>query len=323
MFHSLPEVFREFGLSTDVRTLLLLRKAVDKDLVKTIGDLYNVLKGIVVKDPTDMGPFTKAYYHYFLDIEVRNGESLEDAILRSETFKNWKINNLDESDRDFELDTDEQINRFLDQVHMTHFDIKEIISGKDILSNDDPNHKDDDEENTQRSNAENTLDKMADYSDMSIDELLDRLKKIRDQQNTEHGGGSHWIGVGGISPFGHGGAAKNGIRIGGSGGGRMARKVLNDKNYFPIDRDAIINDNNVDAALAAIKGVIEESAMEQLDIPITIKSGLKRGGLFIPELKNEKNEKLQVIVLIDNGGYSMSPYVKTVRDLLKKMKTRF
>ena len=173
MFHSLPEVFREFGLSTDVRTLLLLRKAVDKDLVKTIGDLYNVLKGIVVKDPTDMGPFTKAYYHYFLDIEVRNGESLEDAILRSETFKNWKINNLDESDRDFELDTDEQINRFLDQVHMTHFDIKEIISGKDILSNDDPNQEDDDEENTQRSNAENTLDKMADYSDMSIDELLD------------------------------------------------------------------------------------------------------------------------------------------------------
>ena len=90
---------------------------------------------------------------------------------------------------------------------------------------------------------------------------------------------------------------------------------MGDKNFFPIDRAALLNDNNVDAALASIKGVIEESAIEKLDVPQTIKNGLKRGGLFIPELSSEKNEELKVIVLIDNGGYSMSPYIRTVQNL--------
>ncbi len=325
MLSSLPASFREYGLSADVRTLLLLRKSIDKGLVKTLGDMYTVLRGIVVKEPADMGPYTKAYYRYFLDIDVQNGESLEDAILRSETFEKWKTQFLKEADKDTHFTQEELINTFLDQVHLTHYDIKEIINGKEIFDKDDPDLKDQDAEGefdiTEREARK--LEKMADYSDLSLEELLERLEKIKEQQKSRHEGGSHWIGTGGISPFGHGGAAKNGIRVGGTGGGKMARKVIGDRNYYPVDRDAIINDNNVDAALASIKGVIEESATENLDIPITIQSGLKRGGLFLPEMRSDKNEKLQIIVLIDNGGYSMSPFVKTVQELFKKMKTRF
>jgi len=322
MFSSLPEKFRAHGLKADVRTLLLLRKAMQKGLVKTLGDIYNVLKGIVVKEPSDMGPFTKAYYEYFLHIPVQPGQTLEDAILRSETFAQWKTQFLDEADHD--LDEADLVNTFLDEVHLTSYDIKEVVSGKEIWDKDNPDLEDkdamDDEEAEQ---VERKLEKMADYSDLSLEELLERMEKVREQQRSKHGGGSHWIGTGGISPYGHGGAAKNGIRVGGQGGGKMARKVMGDKNYFPIDRDSLLNDDNVDAALASIKGVIEESAVEKLDVPKTIKSGIKRGGLFIPEMDSEKNEKLQVIVLIDNGGYSMAPYVKSVQNLFRKMKTRF
>lgn len=325
MFSSLPASFREYGLSADVRTLLLLRKAIDRGLVKTLGDMYTVLRGIIVKEPVDMGPFTKAYYRYFLDIDIQNGDSLEDAILRSETFEKWKTQFLEEADKDTKYTQEELINTFLDQVHLTHYDIKEVINGKEIFDKDNPDLKDKDAEGefdiSEREARK--LEKMADYSDLSLEELLERLEKIKEQQKSRHEGGSHWIGTGGISPFGHGGAAKNGVRIGGTGGGKMARKVIGDRNYYPVDRDAIINDNNVDAALASIKGVIEESATENLDIPITIQSGLKRGGLFLPEMRSDKNEKLQIIVLIDNGGYSMSPFVKTVQELFRKMKTRF
>ena len=90
MLSTLPEHFRNHGLQADVRTLLLLRRALERGLVTTLGDMYNVLKGIVVKEPEHMGPFTKAYYDYFLHIKVQYGQSLEDAILRSETFKKWK-----------------------------------------------------------------------------------------------------------------------------------------------------------------------------------------------------------------------------------------
>ncbi|MEO1099189.1 MAG: hypothetical protein AAFX57_15770 [Bacteroidota bacterium] len=320
MLSSLPEHFRNHGLKADVRTLLLLRKAMQRGLVRTLGDVHNVLKGIIVKEPSDMGPFVKAYYAYFLHVPIRPGQTLEDAILRSETFQKWKTEFIEEADRD--IGDEELVYTFLDEVHLTSYDIKEVISGKEIWDKDDPDQEDEEHGNPSEP-QERTLDKMADYSDLSLEELLDRMEKVQKQQKTRHGGGSHWIGTGGISPYGHGGAAKNGIRVGGQGGGKMARKVLGDKNYFPIDRDALLNDNNVDAALASIKGVIEESAIEKLDVHQTIKSGLKRGGLFIPELKSEKNEELKVIVLIDNGGYSMAPYVRSVQNLFRKMKTRF
>ena len=61
MFTKLPEAFRKFNLAVDVRSLLLLQKAMDRGLVKTIGDLYNVLRTFIVKDPEYIGPYTKAF----------------------------------------------------------------------------------------------------------------------------------------------------------------------------------------------------------------------------------------------------------------------
>ncbi|MEM9338163.1 MAG: hypothetical protein AAGA66_05500 [Bacteroidota bacterium] len=320
MLESLPSAFRKHGLHTDVRTLLLLRKSMQQGLIKTLGDLHNVLKAIVVKAHTDIGPFTKAYYEFFLYIPMAPGQTLEDAILRSETFQKWKMDHVEEADKDL-TDTD-LVTTFLDQVHLTRYDIQEVVSGKEIWDGDNPDQEDEDaDENS--TETERLLTKMADYSDVSLEELLERMKRVRDQQKTKHEGGSHWIGTGGTSPYGHGGAAKNGIRVEGQGGGKLARKVLNDPNYFPIDRDATLSDDNMDAALSSIKGVIEESATEKLNVPLTIQSGLKRGGLFIPELSSETNEQMKIIVLIDNGGYSMAPYVRTVRALFKKMRTRF
>ena len=87
MFESLPEAFRKHQVVADVRTLLLLRKCMDKGLVNTLGDLFMVLKGLVTRDPRDFGPFTTAFYDYFLEIEIKKGERLETAIVRSDTFK--------------------------------------------------------------------------------------------------------------------------------------------------------------------------------------------------------------------------------------------
>lgn len=321
MFEALPEKLREYDLSADVRLLLLLRKAMDKGLVKTLGDMYNVLKGMVVKDPKMMAPFTRAYYDYFLNIDIQNGDRLNDAIKRSETFKKWRDDNLDRFGDD--IDIDDLVTRFLDDVHLTSYDIREVINGRDIWDQDDPSQRDEESDTGDLEPGKRHLDKMADYSDLTLEELLERMQEVMEQQKSRHSGGSHWIGTGGTSPYGHGGAAKDGIRTGGTGGGRMARKVMNDKKFYPVDMDSVINDDNVDAALSSLKGILEETAQDHLDIPDTIQKGLKRGGLFIPEMKSVTDEKLQVILLIDNGGYSMDPYIRPVRALFKKMKTRF
>jgi uncharacterized protein with von Willebrand factor type A (vWA) domain len=320
MFTKLPEVFRKFNLAVDVRSLLLLQKAMDRGLVKTIGDLYNVLRTFIVKDPEYLGPYTKAFYVYFLDIKIRPNDRLNDAILRSQTFEQWKEVNFGRLEED--LSPDELVNYFLDQVHLTHYDIKEVLDGRELWDKDKSDLEDNQDPNDEET-PNRPLDRMADYSGLSLEELMKRMEEVMKQQKSKHSGGSHWIGTGGISPYGHGGAAKDGIRVGGSGGGKMARKVLGDSNYFPVDLDAVLNDNNIDAALASLKGIIEETAQETLDVKETIDKGLERGGLFIPEIKNETSDKLQVLLVIDNGGYSMHPDINAVQTLFRKMKTRF
>ncbi|MDB4067663.1 hypothetical protein N9525_06990 [Flavobacteriaceae bacterium] len=320
MFAKLSEAFKKFDLAVDVRALLLLQRAMDKGLVRTIGDLFNVLRTFIIKDPEHMGPYTKAFYAYFLDINIRPNDRLNDAILRSQTFEQWKETNFGRMEDD--IAPDEWVNRFLDQVHLTHYDIKEVLDGRELWDKDRGDLEDNPEENNEET-PNRPLDRMADYSDLTLEELMQRMEEVKEQQKGEHSGGSHWIGTGGISPYGHGGAAKDGIRVGGSGGGKMARKVLGDSNFFPVDLEAILNDNNIDAALASLKGIIEETAQETLDVKETIEKGLERGGLFIPEIKNDTIDKLQVLLIIDNGGYSMHPYIKSVQTLFRKMKTRF
>ncbi|MGB2475635.1 MAG: hypothetical protein ACPIB2_03000 [Flavobacteriaceae bacterium] len=321
MFTSLPERFKNYHLKVDVRTLLLLQKAIERELVKTIGDLYNVLRTFIVKSPELIGPYTRAFYDYFLAIDIKNGELLHDAVLRSKTFEEWKAQNTGRLDE--EMTRKQMADRFLDDVHMTHYDIQKVIDGRELWEK-DRGDLEDNPQNDQDEKAERRpLDQMADYSDLTLEELMQRMEEVLKQQKSEHSGGSHWVGSGGISPYGHSGAAKEGIRVGGSGGGKMARKVMGDANFFPVDLDAILNDNNIDAALASLKGIVEESAQEMLDVKQTIDRGLERGGLFLPEIKNQTEEKLQVLLFIDNGGYSMHPYIKVVQTLFRKMKTRF
>lgn len=323
MFESFPEVCRSYGVKADIRALLLLQKAIKRDLIYTTGDLYNFFKGVLVKDPTFLGPYTQAFYDYFIGVDVQPGERLSDAIARSETFRDWLEDFVQGDDRRREMDLEDLINQFLDEVHTTSYDIKRVLDGEDILKEDDPDMRDDPGNRGDDANAERLLDRAADYRFVDLEELRKRMERVLEQQTRDHQGGSHWVGSGGISPYGHGGAALGGIRVGGSGGGRMAREVFDDPQFYPVDIDAHISDDNIDATLATLKGVIEETNDRYLDIPITVKEGVAQGGLFLPVELDKTEDRLQVILIIDNGGYSMDYYIRAVQALFKKMKTRY
>ena len=324
MFESFPEVCREYGVKADVRSLILLRKAMEKDLLHTVGDLYSFFKSVLVKDPESMGPYTRAFYHYFVGVYVEAGERLTDAVVRADSYKDWLEAFIDGDEDRRSMTEEELVERFLDEIHLTTNDIKRLLDGKDILAQDDPDMADrgdpngDGERDVRRPN-----DRMADYRDVDLEELRKRMERVLEQQKSKHSGGSHWVGQGGVSPYGNKGNAQGGIRVGGSGGGKMARAVLEDASYYPVDINANINDDNIDAALAALKGVREESNDLYLDIPLTVKTGVKEGGLFLPIEQEKINDRLQVLLFIDNGGYSMDYFIRPVQALFKKMKTRY
>ncbi|MEM9886547.1 MAG: hypothetical protein AAF849_11700 [Bacteroidota bacterium] len=319
MFSTLPAHFRKYGLRADVRILLLLQKGVERNLVRTLGDLYVFLKSLVTNEPKEFGPFVMAFYAYFLDVNIQGKESLKDAVLRSETFVEWLAGALKDNLLE-EADLDDLINQFLDEVHLTQLDVSQLLDATSSFEADDPKRADsgkqDDTSNIRTKDA-------LDYRDIPLDELRKRMEEVARRQRERHQGGDHWLGKSGTSPYGNEGNAAGGIRKGGNGGGKMARQVVENRAFYPIDTKAVLRDDNIDAALAALKG-IEESATEQvLDIPITIKEGLKQGGIFLPYEREDKQQKLQVLLLVDNGGFSMSPYVKSVKKLFTKMKTRF
>ncbi|MEM1214923.1 MAG: hypothetical protein AAGJ82_04520, partial [Bacteroidota bacterium] len=321
MFPTLPHTLREHGLKADVRTLLMLRKSMEKGLVRTVGDLYLVLKGLVTNDPKDYGPFSEAFYQYFLTIDFLPGEKLEQAIQRSRVYQEW----LEREDLEDEETDEDLVGKFLDEVHLSSYDIQQVLDGEEIFRQDQADLTDDDGEAATDDEAfpDDPLQRAADYSNMTLEELLERMREVAKHQKRDHKGGSHWIGQGGVSPYGHGGAAVGGIRLGGAGGGKMARKVIGDRNYYPVDRKMPLSDDNIDVALSFLKGIEEESAQLELDVPLTIKEGIKEGGLFLPIQEEKKEQKLRALLFVDNGGRSMTPYVRVVLKLFSKMKRRF
>jgi uncharacterized protein with von Willebrand factor type A (vWA) domain len=69
-------------------------------------------------------------------------------------------------------------------------------------------------------------EEIAKLEKLGWDKLMQEFRKRLEEQDGAHHGGNKWIGSGGTSPFGHGGAHPEGIRIGGaSKGGKSAVKV--------------------------------------------------------------------------------------------------
>ncbi|MEM1328533.1 MAG: hypothetical protein AAGI23_21435 [Bacteroidota bacterium] len=317
MFTDLPDTLRQYGLKADVRVLLALQRAMQQNLVRTLGDLYIFLRSVVTNEPKELGPFTQAFYFYFMGVDKKANESLEDAVTRSDTFTEWFANALKRGELE-DAKLSELVDQFLKEAHLTQLDISKILDATDDFRNDDPNQPDEGEDDDDRRATE-----IRDYRNLSLEELQERLRQIAEQQRRAHRGGNRWIGQDGNSPFGNNGAAKGGVRIGGEGGQRNARQILENQAFYPVDTKSILQDNNIDAALSALKGIEEASTESYLDVPLTIKHGLEEGGIFLPYEQERSQQKVRVLLLIDNGGYSMSPYIKSVKKLFSKMKTRF
>ena len=313
MFTGFPSELRKHGLQADARTIVHIYTLMSRGLVKNLGGLYSFGERLVVKDPREKGPYTVAFFAHFLDIHVAPGQTLDDAVIHSEAFAAWRRENA--ADR---IPSPQLVDEFLESVLDKSPDIKGLAEAiqhqKESQPEIDVPFYPADELNPE---AE------VDHSDKDLDELIRRMQEIAEQQNEAHRGGRKYVGTGGTSPYGHAGRSSSGIRVGGRSAHLSARMVLNDPRFFPLNMNGILSDNNIDAAFAALKGVAERSSHLELDIDETIRMGARRRGLFIPQLTRRDDEQLNVMLFIDNGGYSMDPYIPVVRALFQKMKTRF
>jgi hypothetical protein len=149
--------------------------------------------------------------------------------------------------------------------------------------------------------------------------FLDRLK----EQKGEHHGGSKWIGTGGTSPVGHSGYHPGGMRVGGVSRNKSAVKVAMDRRYRDYSQEGPLTQAQIGEALKRLRNMVPVGAKDQVNIDKTIYQTMKNGGEIEIVFDRSLKDRLKVILAIDNGGWSMDPYVEMVQTLFNYSRSQF
>jgi len=160
-------------------------------------------------------------------------------------------------------------------------------------------------------------------SRLSPEELLDYFKKRLQDQEGRHDGGSKWIGTGGTSPVGHSGYHPGGMRVGGVSGGKTALKVAAERRYRNYSVNAPLTEATMGEALKRLRNLVPRGAKDMIDVEASIYQTMKNGGEIELVFARSVVDRLKVILLVDNGGWSMEPHVDLVQTLFSHAVSQF
>jgi uncharacterized protein with von Willebrand factor type A (vWA) domain len=158
---------------------------------------------------------------------------------------------------------------------------------------------------------------------MSPEELiqyfLDRLK----EQTEAHHGGSRWIGTRGTSPVGHSGYHPGGMRVGGRSMGRSAVKVAMERRYRDYSIEGPLTQAQIGEALKRLRRMVPVGPKDNVNVEETIRATTRNAGEIEIIFDRSLRDRLKVILMIDNGGWSMDPYVDLVQTLFDYARSQF
>jgi uncharacterized protein with von Willebrand factor type A (vWA) domain len=159
--------------------------------------------------------------------------------------------------------------------------------------------------------------------EFNTEELLARFWETLLAQQGEHHGGNTWVGTRGQSPFGHGGRHGGGIRVHGESLYGTAQKVIARRNYINYSDSSTMARENLRQVLASLKSLQFVGPETELNVDETIYRTAKNGGEIELIFGRELRDRLKLVVLLDNGGYSMMPYVNLVKQVFSKIQAQF
>ncbi|MFO7963281.1 MAG: hypothetical protein R6U50_05110 [Desulfobacterales bacterium] len=158
---------------------------------------------------------------------------------------------------------------------------------------------------------------------LSPQELVEYFKERLKEQTERHDGGNKWIGTGGTSPVGHSGHHPEGMRVGGSSRNKSAVKVAMERRYKDYSLRGPLTQAMVGEALKRLRNMVADGPEDQVDVDETIYQTMRNGGEIEILFKKALKDRLKVILAIDNGGWSMDPYVPVVQTLFDYARDQF
>ena len=160
-------------------------------------------------------------------------------------------------------------------------------------------------------------------SKMSPEELIEYFLERLKEQTEAHHGGSKWIGTRGTSPVGHSGYHPGGMRVGGVSRNKSAVKVAMDRRYRDYSQEGPLTQSQIGEALKRLRNMIPVGPKDQVNIDETIYQTMKNAGEIEIVFDRRLKDRLKVLLAIDNGGWSMDPYIQVVQILFNYARAQF
>ncbi|NBH81701.1 VWA containing CoxE family protein [bacterium C-53] len=162
------------------------------------------------------------------------------------------------------------------------------------------------------------LNKMEDH--MDAEKIRDEYQEKKKQQDSEHNGGSTWIGTMGKTAFGNMGGNLGGIRIGGTTGYQSAFEVIGARKYRDFRNDRVLDNRQFQMALRRLR-----QFSTRLDIPEdefsldkTVDATCNNGGYLKIIYERPRKNTVKLLLLMDSGG-TMIPYCDLLNDLFQSV----
>jgi uncharacterized protein len=160
-------------------------------------------------------------------------------------------------------------------------------------------------------------------SRLSPEELLNYFLERLKEQTEAHHGGNKWIGTRGTSPVGHSGYHPGGMRVGGISRNKSAVKVALERRYRDYSQEGPLTQSQIGEALKRLRNMIPVGPKDHVNIDETIYQTMKNAGEIEIIFDRSLKDRLKIILAIDNGGWSMDPYIELVQTLFNYARAQF
>jgi uncharacterized protein len=163
----------------------------------------------------------------------------------------------------------------------------------------------------------------SELKEMTPEELIQYfLDRLKDQTEAHHGG-NRWIGTGGTSPVGHSGYHPGGMRVGGQSRNKSAMKVAMERRYKDYSQEGPLTEVQMGEALKRLRRMIPSGPKDVVNVDETIYQTMRNAGEIEIIFDRRLADRLKIILMIDNGGWSMDPYVEVVQTLFHYARSQF
>ncbi|MCD7863124.1 MAG: VWA containing CoxE family protein [Lachnospiraceae bacterium] len=162
----------------------------------------------------------------------------------------------------------------------------------------------------------NRMDEVSIDKETVEETFKDRLR----DQDSEHNGGSYWIGTMGKTSFGNTGGNIGGIRVGGATGYQSAFSVVGARKYRDFRDDRVIDNRQFQMALRKLRQFSSKLDIPEteLDIDNTIDKTCNQGGVLHIVMKKPRKNAVKLLLLIDSGG-TMIPYSSLLNEIFQSV----